>query len=82
MNPMFVFGAYGAAALLALLLLYFKGRKAWYWHLLSAAVAMGIGLMPTRPEWHTKYGDLAVGCAFAFLFLWGVAAPLFRSRRS
>ena len=45
----------------------------WYWHVLSIAAAMGIGLIPglTLP-------DLLVGGVFLFLLFWGIAPALFR----
>lgn len=81
MSTTWVFLAYGISAIVALLLLYFSGAKAWYWHVLSVAVALAIGLMPIPVKFNTPLGSLVVGCLFTFLLLWGVAAPFLRRRR-
>jgi len=73
--------AYGCAGILALLLLYFAGPKQWYWHVLSAAVAIGIGLVPVPTKLNTPRGSLVIGFVFVFLFIWGIAAPFFLKRR-
>ena len=78
--------AFGAAAALALLVLYRFRAKAWYWHLLSLALAVVIVNIPrpsipipTLPDENFVYVPL--GIVAVFLFLWGIAAPLFRRRR-
>jgi len=77
MNPVLVFLVYGAAFLLALVLLYFY-RVGWYWHALSVIAAFVIGLMPPLEAWQPP--DLLVGFFFVFLFVWGFGAPFFRAR--
>jgi hypothetical protein len=72
-----VFAVYGGSALIALVLLHFFRARHWYWHVLSAMVAMVAGLVPMPPAWHVPNIDLAVGAVFTFLFLWGICAPLF-----
>ncbi len=75
-----VFLLYGLAVLAALLLLFFY-RAHWYWHVLSVAIALAIGLAP--PNWipmPAAWGmtrDVVLGCVFLFLTIWGVGAPLF-----
>jgi hypothetical protein len=73
--------AYGCAFLLALILLFLVGPKRWYWHILSLLVGLGIGLVPIPASLNTPRGSLIVGSVFTFLFVWGVAAPLFGRRR-
>lgn len=75
MNPLAVFSVYGAALALAVVLLFFFHAR-WFWHVLSVAAALGIGLTPLPPEW--KVPDLVVGFVFFFLLAWGVGAPAFR----
>jgi ABC-type lipoprotein release transport system permease subunit len=79
MQPVLVVLVYGAALGFALALLYaFQLR--WFWHALSVAAALAIGFTPIPPEW--RIPDLAVGFAFIFLFVWGAAAPLFRTHHA
>ncbi len=73
--------AFAAAALLALLVLYFKGPKAWYWHVLSAVVAVGIGLIPTPPSLNSATSSVVVGSVFIFLLVWALAAPFVRGHQ-
>jgi hypothetical protein len=75
------FLVYGAAALIALALLYFVRARSWYWHVLSVLAALAVGLVPIPPKYNTTQGTLVVGSFFVFLLLWGVAAPFFRKRR-
>jgi hypothetical protein len=76
-----VFLIYGAAAALALLLLYFFHAN-WYWHALSVAAALAIGVLPPDavplPAAWGVTRDMIVGCIFVFLMAWGLCAPLFR----
>jgi hypothetical protein len=81
MSIQWVILAYGFAALLALALLYLSGPKAWFWHVLSGAAALAIGLMPIPPGWNTPQTGLIVGFCFVFLLVWAVAAPFLRGRR-
>jgi hypothetical protein len=78
MSGMLVALAYGAAVIVALLLLYGFEPVPWYWHLLAFLAAMAIGLSPLPAAWHSPRNDALVGCAFLFLFTWAVCAPLFR----
>ena len=85
MQTVLVVAVYGAAAALALYLLYFFHAKAWYWHTLSVMAAVAIGLMPVGalpiPEaWMAAPAtSLVTGFFFLFLLLWGVGGPFFRS---
>ncbi|MCC7175908.1 MAG: hypothetical protein IT159_11990 [Bryobacterales bacterium] len=72
---------FSISALLALLVLYFSGPKAWYWHVLAAVAALAIGLAPTPPKWNTPMSSLVVGSVFVFLMVWAVAAPFLRKKR-
>jgi hypothetical protein len=76
-----VAGIYGCSILAALLLLYFLRPKAWYWHLLSVAAALVIGLTPFPEGWHSPTADLVVGAVFLFLFFWGAGAIFFLGAR-
>ncbi len=73
--------AYAVAAFLALILLYFSGAKAWYWHVLSAAVAVVIGRFVPLPSRFDPVLTIVVGFCFVFLMMWAVAAPFIRRRR-
>jgi len=77
-----VFVVFGVAVLLALGLLYWFHARAWYWHLLSVAAALGVGFMPPLVANRTVYYDMAIGFVFLLLLVWGAAAPLFRSARA
>lgn len=81
MSTMWVIAAYGASAVLALLVLFFSGAKSWYWHLLSVALALAVGLTPIPVKLNTPTMSLVVGSVFTFLLLWGVAAPFVGRRR-
>ena len=76
-----VFLIYGIAAVLALALLYFFHAD-WYWHVLSIALALAIGLLPPNmipaPATWGPARDILLGSVFTFLVIWGIAAPLFR----
>jgi len=83
--PLLVFGT---AFLLALALLHWQRAKAWYWHVLSLLLAVGIALipdprgrLPMAANWDENIFYLAMGFVCVFLGVWGVAAPFFRPRR-
>jgi hypothetical protein len=80
MSFVLVLLAYGASFLLAVCLLWYFHARAWYWHTLSVALALAIGVTPIPAGWAGPTTDLAVGSAFTFLVFWGVLAPLFRDR--
>lgn len=73
---------FGAAACVALLLLFVFRAKSWYWHILSVVLALVVGLIPIPARLNTKEGSMIIGSAFTFLLLWGVAAPFFRRSRA
>jgi hypothetical protein len=79
MSAGWVFLAYGASVAVSLYLLWHFHAQSWYWHVLSVLVAFAIGLAPPLPGISGSQWDLAIGSVFTFLFLWGVAAPLFRA---
>lgn len=67
--------AYGLAIFLALALLYYFEAR-WWWHALSLAAALALGLAPLPLEW--RIPDMLLGAVFLFLFVWGVGMPAFR----
>jgi hypothetical protein len=82
MSPLWVVLVYGSSVLLAVLLLYFFHSRSWYWHIVSAALAIALGLIPLPAEWAGPKTDLLVGFLFLLLLVWGLAAPLFRLKLS
>jgi hypothetical protein len=60
------------ALVLPLYLLYYFHAQGWYWHLLAVAAALALGFVPTPPEWKTMVFDMAFGCTFVFLMVWGI----------
>lgn len=50
--------------------------QAWYWHVLSVAAALGIGMIPAPPSWQTVGADLAFGFACVGLLVWGIGGLL------
>ncbi len=78
MSAAWVVLAYASAVALALLLLYFFRAKPWYWHLISVALAVVLGLTPMPTRWQGPTCDLLLGFLFVFLLLWGVSGPFFR----
>lgn len=81
--PMMVFGS---AFVLALAALYLHRARAWYWHVLSVLLALGLGMaprawMPFPAHWDENAVYLTVGFFFVFLLFWGLAAPFFRRAR-
>jgi hypothetical protein len=81
MSTLWVVLTFGSAAVLALVFLYLSGPQAWYWHLLSLAVALAIGLTPIPPRWNTSEINLVIGFFFVLFSLWALAAPFVRRRR-
>ena len=75
MSPLLIVCLHGAALALAYLLLILAHEKAWYWHALSIAAAIGIGLTMMR-GWPTFAADLTASLLFAFLLFWGFLGPV------
>ena len=63
---------YGTAMVASLYLLWHFGVKSWYWHLGSAAVAIGMGSIPLGDFWGRSDMTLVVGWLFTLLFIWGL----------
>lgn len=78
MQPIWVALVYGSALILAVVLVY-EFRTKWYWHALSVAAGLAVGLTPPPQGWQPP--DLAVGFVFVFLMAWGLGAPFFRLDR-
>ncbi len=77
MNFYLVVLVYACSFLLAVVLLYLF-HTAWYWHVLSIAAALVIGLWPPpAPLAGRPVFDLLVGFLFIFLFVWGIGEPFF-----
>jgi hypothetical protein len=78
MNSIWVVVTYGLAVTSAFLLLHFFHMRHWYWHALSIATAIGLGVIKMPEQWTGPTLDLTVGFFFVFLAVWGFAAPFFR----
>ena len=79
MDLFWVAAAYGSAFVLAMYLLWHFGTTRWFWHVAAIAAAFTIGMIPLTGPFSTAEGTVAVGWLFLLLFLWGAAAPLFRT---
>jgi hypothetical protein len=74
---------YGAILGVVLFFLYHFGPQAWYWHALSVAAALGLGLMPPPQRWQGAAFDVLMGSGFLLLFAWGVGGfVLYGNRRT
>jgi hypothetical protein len=71
---------YAVTLVLALGLLYLFGPLRWYWHALSLAAALVLGMIPMSvyDAWVSSFFDLAYGNLIVFLLVWGICAPFFR----
>jgi hypothetical protein len=79
---------FGIAFLLPLALLYWHRAKAWYLHVISVLLAVGIAVIPDpkgKLPMLASVGEntvyLTIGFVCVFLGVWGLAAPLFRGTR-
>ncbi len=79
MSATIAFATYAASMGLALIFLAVFHARPWYIHTVSVLLAIGIGLTPTPAGWGGQVYDLSVGALFSFLFIYGAAAPLFRT---
>jgi len=71
------------AVVFPIYLLYQFRSQAWYWHVLAAAVALVIGLMPGTALLQTEGGSLLYGFSFILLLVWGVGGLVpYRPRRA
>jgi uncharacterized membrane protein AbrB (regulator of aidB expression) len=73
--------SFAVAAVLALVVLYWRGPQAWYLHVLSVVVGVAIGLTPTPTQFNKPQTSIIVGVPLVFLVVWGLAAPFFLRRR-
>lgn len=76
MSSGIVLAAYGCAAFLSFIVLHYFGMRAWYWHVASVCLALGLALAPIPARWSGPGTDLTIGAVCTFLFIWGVAASL------
>ena len=60
------------AVVFPIFLLYRFRSQAWYWHVLAAAMALAIGLMPGTALLQTEGGSLLYGFSFIILLVWGI----------
>ncbi len=83
MNIYLVGSVFASAFFIALLVLYIR-HAAWYWHVLSVAVALALGLTPFPDAYRPP--DLLTGALFVFLMVWGlgeiVVHPYHRDHRA
>jgi hypothetical protein len=79
MSATLAFVTYAASMGLALILLGVFHARPWYVHSASVLLALGIGLVPPPAGWGGPVYDLSVGALFSFFFIYGAAAPLFRT---
>jgi hypothetical protein len=57
-------------------------HTAWYWHILSVAVAAAVGFAPRTSLLDSKFGSLLYGFVFFLTATWGIVGLIpFRSRR-
>lgn len=83
MSAQVLFFSYIAAAGAAILLLLALGSLRWYWHVISALLGLTFGLIPPPAGMEgNNHFYLVTGVGCAFFLLWGIAAPLFRRKRS
>ena len=71
------------AVVIPIFLLYRFRSMAWHWHVLAAAVALAIGLMPGTALLQTLGGSMVYGFVFVVLMLWGIGGliPFGRLRK-
>jgi hypothetical protein len=69
---------YFLAMLLAIFLLWRFSHVAWYWHVLAVAAAVGLGAMPPMTISGNPVYDLAIGCGFILLLIWGAGEPFYK----
>lgn len=58
-------------------LLYRFGTRAWVWHALAFAAAIGLGFIPIPAALHGPACDLAFGSLFIILMTWGAGGIIF-----
>lgn len=71
--------SYGAAFLIAALLLWRFPHIRWYWHAAALVLAMGLGLMPPIEELAGPAFDVLLGMTFLFLVVWGIGEAVCRA---
>lgn len=78
MSSSFVLLIYAAIFIAAVFLLWRFSHIRWYWHVAALLCAIGLGLVPLRPNWDGATMDMTFGAVFLFLFVWGCGEPVFR----
>ena len=76
MSPYLVMAVYGAAAALAITLLYRFESRAWYWHALSLCLAFAIGCVPTPAGFDDPVTAVVTGFVIILLLFWGLGGLL------
>ncbi len=61
-------------------LLYRFRSQAWYWHVLSIAAGLALGLVPIPPELQKRGFDLLIGFCFVVLLFWGIGGLILPHR--
>ncbi len=69
---------YAAMVILAFGLLYLFGPQHWYWHALSVAAAIGMGILRFSVYNPSQFFNLPYDNLMLFLLVWGTCAPFFR----
>lgn len=81
MSTYWVLLVYAFALGLPLYLLWKFKPLAWFWHLVSCAAALALGLMPPPAGWQGPSWDLAFGGMFLFLMVYGVGGIVMQGSR-
>ena len=81
MSAQVLFYSYLAAAVAAVLLLVVFRARRWYWHVISLAAGVAVGLIPPGGKGGGNLFYLVTGVVCVFCILWGLGAPFFPQRR-
>lgn len=72
--------SYLAAAIAAIVLLVVFRARRWYWHIISLAIGLAVGLYPPPGKGGSNLFYLATGVVCVFCIFWGLGAPFFPRR--